>query len=185
MGTNGLLPRRDFLAASGVLSGVLAAGGALSLIAPGRAWALDLRTLTSAQGAMLLSVARTIAPHDSLEDAAYALVVKAIDDAMTADAHVRGIVSAGLELVGKDFGSRSEADRVQALKAVEQSEFFRLTRSKVLGNLYASAIAFAHFGYEGEAFSKGGYLVRGFNDLRWLPEVPLADSGPAAGQTSR
>jgi hypothetical protein len=25
--------------------------------------------------------------------------------------------------------------------------------------------------------TKGGYLVRGFNDLKWLPEVPLADSG--------
>ena len=39
-------------------------------------------------------------------------------------------------------------------------------------------IAWAHFGYEGEAFSKGGYLLRGFNDLKWLPEVPSADSGP-------
>ncbi len=37
------------------------------------------------------------------------------------------------------------------------------------------------FGYEGEAFSKGGYLTRGFNDLRWLPEVPAPDSGPVPG----
>jgi hypothetical protein len=22
------------------------------------------------------------------------------------------------------------------------------------------------------------YLVRGFDDLKWLPDVPLADSGP-------
>jgi hypothetical protein len=42
-------------------------------------------------------------------------------------------------------------------------------------------MAFRLFGYEGEAFSKGGYLTRGFNDLRWLPEVPLADSGPVPG----
>jgi hypothetical protein len=24
-------------------------------------------------------------------------------------------------------------------------------------------------------------LLRGFNDLRWLPEVPLSDSGPVPG----
>jgi hypothetical protein len=39
-------------------------------------------------------------------------------------------------------------------------------------------MAYAYFGYEGEAFSKGGYLFRGFNDLHWLPEVPLDDGGP-------
>jgi hypothetical protein len=52
---------------------------------------------------------------------------------------------------------------------------------KTLGTLYATPVAYAYFGYEGEAFSKGGYLLRGFNDLRWLPEVPLVDSGPVPG----
>jgi hypothetical protein len=44
--------------------------------------------------------------------------------------------------------------------------------------LYSTPLAYTYFGYEGEAFSKGGYLQRGFNDLRWLPDVPAADSGP-------
>ena len=51
-------------------------------------------------------------------------------------------------------------------------------RTKTLLVLYSNPIAWAHFGFEGEAFSKGGYLLRGFNDLQWLPDVPLADSGP-------
>jgi hypothetical protein len=50
--------------------------------------------------------------------------------------------------------------------------------------LYASPLVYAYFGYEGEAFSKGGYLLRGFNDLRWLPEVPSADGGPVFGAGS-
>jgi hypothetical protein len=172
-----LVPRRSFLAASGFVSGLLAAGGPLSLIAPGRAWALELKALTSSQGATLMSIARTIAPHDSLEDAAYALVVKAIDAAAAADEHIRTLVSSGLAGLAEDFASRTEAARVQALKAVEHSEFFSLLRSQTLANLYSSAIAYAHFGYEGEAFSKGGYLYRGFNELDWLPDVPLEDSG--------
>jgi hypothetical protein len=51
-------------------------------------------------------------------------------------------------------------------------------RVKTLQILYATPLAYAYFGYEGESFSKGGYLYRGFNDLRWLPDVPLADAGP-------
>jgi hypothetical protein len=175
------IPRRDFLAASGVLSGLLVAGGPLSLIAPSRAWALELKALTSSQGATLLSASRTIAPHDGLDDAAYALVVKAIDAAAAADEHTRASVTSGVASLGADFASQSETARVQALKLVERSEFFQLVRSKTLGNLYSSAIAYAHFGYEGEAFSKGGYLTRGFDELHWLPDVPLRDSGPSVG----
>jgi hypothetical protein len=168
-----------------MVSGLLAAGGPLSLIAPGRAWALELKALTSSQGVMLMSIARTIAPHDGLEDAAYALVVKAIDAAASANEHVLTLLGAGLAGLGEDFASQTEAARVQALKSVEHSEFFELLRSKTLGNLYSSAIAYAHFGYEGEAFSKGGYLNRGFNELDWLPDVPLEDSGPVVGQMPR
>jgi hypothetical protein len=183
--SNTSFPRRNFLAASGAVTGLLAAGGTLSLIAPGRAWALDLKALTSPQAATLLSVARTIAPHDGLEDAAYAIVLKAIDAAVLADEHTRATVISGLVRLGDDFSTRAEAARIEALKAVEGSEFFRAVRSMTLGNLYSSAIAHAHFGYEGEAFSKGGYLTRGFNELDWLPEVPLEDSGPDPTRTAR
>ena len=178
-------PRRNFLAASGIVTGLLAAGGPLSLIAPSRAWSVELHRLTSAQGATLLSVARTIAPHDGLEDAAYALVVKAADAAVAADEHARTTILSGLEHLGGDFASRPEAARIEVLKAVESTEFFRMLRSMTLGNLYSSAIAYAHFGYEGEAFTKGGYLTRGFDDLDWLPDVPLQDSGPNPGRAPR
>ena len=185
MSTNGPFPRRDFLAAGGILTGVLAAGGPLSLIAPSRAWALELQSLTNSEGTLLLRMARTIAPHDRLEDAAYAVVVKAIDAAASADARLHATLASGLARLGDDFATQSEEARVKALKAVERSEFFQLVRSKTLSNLYASAIAYAHFGYEGEAFSKGGYLTRGFNELDWLPDVPLEDSGPLPGQLKR
>jgi hypothetical protein len=140
-----------------------------------------MKALTSSQGATLMSIARTIAPHDVLEDAAYALVVKAIDAAAAADEHVRALVTSGLAGLGGNFASQTEAARIAALKTMEKSEFFQVLRASTLANLYSSAIAYAHFGYEGEAFSKGGYLTRGFNDLHWLPDVPLQDSGPGVG----
>lgn len=180
MSSTGRIARRDFIAAGGVLTGLLVAGGPLSMIAPSRAWALDMKKLTTEQGSELLSVARTIAPHDKLEDAAYALVVKALDEAAATDSHLHSVIGSALQQLG-GFARKSEAERVKALQAMEGSEFFKLARAKTLGALYSSPLAYAYFGYEGEAFSKGGYLMRGFNDLRWLPEVPLADSGPAVG----
>ena len=61
---------------------------------------------------------------------------------------------------------------------MESSAFFQALRLKTVQVLYATSMAYAYFGYEGEAFSKGGHLLRGFSDLRWLPEVPLEDGGP-------
>jgi len=172
------MDRRQFISVTGVLTGALIAGGALALVAPTRAWALDLGALSTAEGAALMAAARTMAPHDTLEDAAYALVIKAIDGACAHDAATLALVRAGVTQLGAGFASATESARVTALGALENSAFFKFLRFQTLSVLYASPLAYAHFGYEGEVFSKGGYLLRGFNDLRWLPEVPLADSGP-------
>ncbi len=84
----------------------------------------------------------------------------------------------GVATLGAGFAAISESERVEALKKIESSAFFQTMRLKTLQVLYSSSLAYAYFGYEGESFSKGGYLLRGFNDLRWLPEVPAEDSGP-------
>jgi hypothetical protein len=171
--------RREFLkTTTGLLTGLVVAGSPLALIAPGRAWAVDLTAFTSSEAATLMAVARTIAPHDKLDDAAYALVVQAVDSDATKDGNIRKVFREGLGRLGANFTKAAETDRVAALKKVESSEFFQTMRLKTLQVLYATPMAYAYFGYEGEAFSKGGYVQRGFNDLRWLPEVPLDDSGP-------
>jgi len=173
------LNRRELLkTTSGLLTGCIVAGSPLALIAPGREWAVDLTALTSSEGAALVSMARTIAPHDKLDDAAYALVIQAVDGDAGKDANTRKLVKEGLAALGADFAGSPESERVEALKKIESSAFFQTMRLKTLQVLYSNSIAYAYFGYEGEAFSKGGYLFRGFNDLRWLPEVPAEDSGP-------
>lgn len=174
--------RRDFLKTSGVLTGILAAGSPLALIAPSRVWAVELKKLTSEEGATLLAVSRTIAPHDKLEDAAYAVVVRALDQDAANDPATLAKLRGGLPRLGAGFATAPEAERVRRLRALESTEFFQMLRTKTLGTLYATPIAYAYFGYEGEAFSKGGYIYRGFNDLKWLPEVPRPDSGPIAGE---
>jgi hypothetical protein len=172
------LQRREFLKATGMLTGVLAAGSPLVLLAPTRTWAIDLKSLTSAEGATLMAMTRTIAPHDKLEDAAYALVVQGVDAQAGSDAGLLKMMKDGIHGLGPDFAHAPEEQRIAALKQIETSPFFQITRVKTLQLLYSSPLAYACFGYEGEAFSKGGYLYRGFNDLHWLPDVPAEDSGP-------
>jgi hypothetical protein len=184
MNSNATMDRREFLGATGLLTGVLAIGSPLALLAPGRAWALDLRALTSDQGTTLLAVARTMAPHDKLDDAPYALVVQALDGSAARDAATLALLRQGISGLGTGFATASEVERVAALKPIETTPFFKSVRATTLMTLYSSPLVYAYFGYEGEAFSKGGYLLRGFNDLRWLPEVPLADSGPVFGAGS-
>ena len=173
------LNRRELLkTTTGLLTGLVVAGSPLALVAPGRAWAVDLTALTSAEGTELMAVARTIVPHDKLDDAAYAMVIKAIDSDAEKDESNRKMLKEGLAALGSEFAASSENDRVAALKKMESSAFFQAMRLKTVQVLYATPMAYVFFGYEGEAFSKGGYLQRGFNDLRWLPEVPLEDGGP-------
>lgn len=175
------VPRRDFLQVTGVLTGVLAAGSPLALLAPSRAWALDLTSLSSDEATVLLAAARTIAPHDKLEDAAYAYVIRALDTDSAQDAALHRQLRDGVVSLGPGFARAPESQRVEALRRIEPTGFFQTLRLRTLLVLYSTPLAYAYFGYEGEAFSKGGYLQRGFNDLRWLPEVPAADSGPVPG----
>ncbi len=72
-----------------MLTGVIALGSPLAALLPGRAWAVELRVLSSAEAAALLAMIRTIAPHDTLDDAAYALVVNAIDADAAGSAQAR------------------------------------------------------------------------------------------------
>ena len=75
------LTRREFVAAGGAgLMGTLAfAAGPVALLAPSRTWALALERLDPHTGETLIHVTRHIYPHESLENAVYALVVKALD----------------------------------------------------------------------------------------------------------
>ena len=73
------LARREFLQGSGILIGVLASGSLLASLAPSPVWAVELQTLTAAQGDTLIAMGRVLYPHDKLPDAVYALLAKDLD----------------------------------------------------------------------------------------------------------
>ncbi len=180
------LTRREFVAAGGAgLVGTLAfSTGGIALLAPSRSWALSLETLDPQVGQTLLRMTRHIYPHDTLEDAVYALVVKALDTEAGEDAELAKMLREGvaeLDAVAAKTGAinwlaLSSAAQFGALETRSSGAFFQKVRSTAVVALYDNDMAFAHFGYEGPAFPKGGYLTRGFNDLDWLPDPPPSAS---------
>lgn len=178
--------RRAFLQGSGaVLMGVLAfAGGPIAALAPARAWALELARLDEREGRALLAITRHLFPHDAMEDAVYAFVVRDLDGAAAADDAVRDLLRAGIgrldAAAGGDWLALDGDTRFIHLRAMAGSPFFEKVRGTAVVSLYDNELAYAHFGYEGPSFQKDGYLLRGFDDLDWLPDPPESASPPPA-----
>ena len=177
------ITRRQFLAGSATLIGTLwASSSALLALAPSPVWALDLKAFDERTGRALLAVTRQIFPHENLDDAVYALVVKALDEGATTSAD-KALLTDGVkdldQAAGGDWLALASAARLAEVTKIARNPFFEKIRSTAVVALYNNELAFAHFGYQGEAFSKGGYLERGFNDLKWLAAPPVVAS-PAA-----
>jgi hypothetical protein len=175
------LTRRELLKGSGILIGMLSgASSALLALAPSRTWAVELSVLSEAQGQELMRFARQLYPHDSLDDAAYALVVSALDGAAKSDPATKKLLAEGLRSLdaaaGGSFLRASPRQQLAAVKALEGTPFFEKVRGTTIATLYNNPIAFAYFGYGGSAWEKGGYINRGFDDIKWLPDPPPAAS---------
>ena len=174
------LTRREFLKGAGILTGTLAASSILAALAPSRAWALELNTLSSAQGDALLQMGKVLYPHKGLPDAVYALLAKDLDGAAAKDPKTAQMLGDGIaaldKAAGGSFATASDAKKLEAVKSLEGTPFFITVRGQCISSLYNNDMAFAHFGYPGSSWEKGGYINRGFNDLKWLPDPPAAAS---------
>ncbi|MGB3740429.1 MAG: tat (twin-arginine translocation) pathway signal sequence, partial [Castellaniella sp.] len=74
---------------------------------------------------------------------------------------------------------KAPADKqLDILTAMQSDAFFQKVRGQCITSLYDNQMAYKHFGYQGESWSKGGYIKRGFNDLTWLPDPPASASPP-------
>ena len=160
------------------LLGRAAAAGALSvtglgfIAAPNAAWAMEVSVITPAQMATLLQMARDIYPHDKVPDQYYAVAVKGYDAEDKKDLVAAGIAELDAAAVAQghaDYLSIGwEEDRVKVLQAVESTVFFQTVRSGLVTGLYNQKEIWPIFGYQGESFSQGGYIDRGFDDIDWL-----------------
>ena len=175
------LARREFLKGSGLLFGSLATGTLLAGLAPSSAWALELKKLSTEQGQALMAMGRTLYPHQKLPDAVYALLAKDLDAKAAGDAGSAKLISEGIawlnQSAGGNFAKASAPKREEIVRGMEGTAFFGTVRGQCITSLYDNDMAYAVFGYPGSAWEKGGYITRGFQDLKWLP-APSKEASP-------
>ena len=175
------LARRDFLKGSGVLMGTIATGSVLAALAPSPVWALELKKISKSDGQTLMAMGRVLYPHKKLPDAVYALLAKDLDGKAAGDAGAATMLRDGIDALNKaaggSFAKAPAARKLDIVTAMEGTPFFATVRGQCVTSLYDNDMAFAVFGYPGSAWEKGGYITRGFQDLKWLP-APSAQASP-------
>ena len=175
------LVRREFLKGSGILIGTIATGSVLAALAPSPVWAVELKTLNKSAGQTLMAMGRVLYPHKKLPDAVYALLAKDLDAKAAASPDTASLLQGGVngldQAAGGSFMKAPAAKKLAVVKAIEGTPFFNAVRGQCVTSLYDNDMAYAVFGYPGSAWEKGGYITRGFQDLKWLP-APAAEASP-------
>lgn len=169
------LSRRDVLRRGGQagLGAMLMVSGS-AVISPQFAWGLETSALRPETVATLIQMARDIYPHDHVADRFYAVAVKAYDEQAGKDGAVKEMIEAGVADLDARAGAGGyrglgwEDDRVAILRQIEATPFFQTVRGGLVTGLYNQKEIWPLFGYEGESYSKGGYIERGFDDIEWL-----------------
>jgi hypothetical protein len=169
------LSRRYFLQRSATgFAAAIAITSTGALLNVSEAWALDVKGVKPETMKTLILVARDIYPHDKVADRFYAIAMKGYDEKAAGNpemkAEIEGFVAAldGAAGEGGYVGLPWEADRVAILKNQSANPTFETIRSGLITSLYNQKEVWPIFGYEGESFSKGGYIERGFDDISWL-----------------
>lgn len=169
------LSRRYFLQRSAAgFAAAIAITSTGALLNVSEAWALDVKGVKPETMKTLILIARDIYPHDKVADRFYAIAMKGYDEKAAGNAEMKaeieGFVAAldGAAGAGGYVGLPWEADRVAILKGQSANPTFETIRSGLIASLYNQKEVWPIFGYEGESFSKGGYIDRGFDDISWL-----------------
>lgn len=166
------LSRRDLLKRGSIGAMLVISGTAV--ISPHNAWGLEATALKPETMATLITLARDIYPHDQLADRFYAIAVKGQDARAGKDAAHKALIEDGIADLNSRAGAGGysglgwEDDRVAILRDIETTPFFQAIRGDLVVSLYNQPELWPIFGYEGESYSKGGYIERGFSDIEWL-----------------
>jgi hypothetical protein len=135
---------------------------------------LETSALKPETMATLIQMARDIYPHDQLADKYYAIAVKGHDEQAGKDAAHKELIEKGIADLNQKAGEGGytglgwEEQRIAVLKQIEATPFFQTIRGGLVVGLYNQKDIWPVFGYEGESYSKGGYIDRGFDDIEWL-----------------
>ncbi len=143
----------------------------------------DVSALDPSARAALVRLLRVAYPHERFPDGPYERTADEIISHVDSSLWHRLTLVRGLESLdaaaGGSFADLDDAAALDLLRAMTDAEFFRFVRGVAVVTLYNDHETWDLLGYEGESYSKGGYLERGFDDLDWLPNPRIEEyDGP-------
>lgn len=143
----------------------------------GPQWTSTLKQFDVLAAETLCAAIQTLYPHDALPEHVYRRVVVMFDALVSESTANAALIREFVQQLNADFPvpfvDRSEGYRTQALQATQSSPAFRFVQRTSVRYLYDDVEVWQAFGYEGASIHMGGYVDRGFDDLDWLPPVPL------------
>jgi hypothetical protein len=150
---------------------------------PAKYSTLNELELTDEARRTLTRILRVAFPHPKVPDGPYERMTQKIVDESNESTWFRVALTQGLRALdsqsGEHFLDLSDERALAVLKRIADLEFFRFIRRTTVRNFYDDPQVWEVFGYEGESYSKGGYLHRGFADLDWLPDPRVEESDEA------
>jgi hypothetical protein len=135
----------------------------------------------------LVRLLRAAYPHTDFPDGPYERTAEEILSQVDASLWHRLALTQGLESLdtmaqrsrGQAFSELDDDEALALLRGIADAEFFKFVRGVAVVTLYNDHEVWDLLGYEGESFSQGGYLHRGFDDLDWLPAPRIEEyDGP-------
>ncbi|MHA7142500.1 MULTISPECIES: hypothetical protein [unclassified Arthrobacter] len=156
---------------------------------PAKYSTLNELQLTQEARRILVRIIRVAFPHPKIPDGPYERMADKIIAESNESTWFRVALTQGLLTLnqqgGENFLDLSDDRALAVLQRIADLDFFGFIRRTTVLNFYDDPEVWDVFGYEGESFSKGGYLHRGFDDLDWLPsprveeaDEPLTEIGP-------
>lgn len=156
---------------------------------PAKYSTLNELQLTEEARHILVRIIRVAFPHPKIPDGPYERMADKIITESNESTWFRVALTQGLLTLnrqgGENFLDLPDDRALAVLQRIADLEFFGFIRRTTVLNFYDDPEVWQVFGYEGESFSKGGYLHRGFDDLDWLPnprveesDEPLVEIGP-------
>lgn len=147
---------------------------------PAKYSALNALRLTDEARHTITRIIRVAFPHPEVTDGPYERMADKIITEAENSTWFRVALTQGLltldSLSERQFVELPDDEAFTVLQRLGDLEFFGFIRRTTVLNFYDDPEVWEIFGYEGESFSKGGYLHRGFDDLDWLPEPRTEES---------
>jgi hypothetical protein len=132
------------------------------------------------QRTLLTRMVRVMFPHERFPDGPYERTAEAIFADAAEDVRLHAQLDQGLRDLdvagGAPFEQLSDEKALDTLRGMSSTGFFASVRAKTVLTLYNDPEVWGLLGWEGESYSKGGYLERGFADLDWLPDPRIEEA---------